>query len=76
MALDTATLTTDIKALLDQAETKSKVKDATPEQIKQEYAQGLAAALEKFVKSGKVQPGITLTAGDATGATTGLGTIS
>ena len=40
-----------------------------------EYAERLSNLINDFVQSGDVQPGIALTAGNLTGATTGVGKI-
>jgi len=75
MALDTQGLETDIKSFLDQIESMCKEEGSTPEAVKQQFAKKLASAIEKFVKTGKVESGIKLQAGIYTGATTEEGTI-
>lgn len=70
--LNTAGLASDIKDLMTEFREKEEVSDT-------EFANKLALAIEKFVKTGTIPAGIAVsTAGTAaaqTGATTGTGTI-
>lgn len=73
MPLDKNTLKTEIKAILSDMENKET-------DSKDEFAQRLSEAIEKFVKSGTVTiaTGIPVTTSGGSGATSeqGMGTIS
>lgn len=70
MALDKSGLVTDIKQLV----ATMRAKDTDDDDA---YASGLANAIEKYVKSGDVQPNITVqvTPNTGLGKTTGTGKI-
>lgn len=78
MPLDTTSLTTAIRSAMDKAENTSKQTGATPEQVKQAFAEDLANAMKAFVSSGQVNFPIPVqvTPASGTGATTAAGTIS
>lgn len=78
MALDTTTLKASIIVAMKKAENNSKVAGATPDQIQEAYANDLTNAILAFVKSGQVNPGITVQVSteSGSGATNGIGTIS
>jgi len=78
MALNTTKLKSDVKAAFQRAlqETNPNNRARSIEQL----ADDISKAVETFVKSGQVNPGIpvatTGTASAQTGQTTGIGTIS
>lgn len=76
MALDKVTLEQEFKTALD-AESDARV---DPAEARKRTAKAFAEAVDRFVKTGTVNPGIAVaTAGTATsqtGTTTGTGTIS
>lgn len=54
MALDVNTLTEDLKTALDDIEEMNKQEGATPDTVKQAFAEKWANAINKFVTSGEV----------------------
>lgn len=78
MGLDTTTLKASIITAMKKAENNSKVAGATPDEIQQAYAEDLTNAITSFVKSGQVNPGISVQVAtdSGSGATNGIGSIS
>lgn len=72
MPLNKTALAQSILKLMTDARKKTEIDDS-------KFADGLADAIDAFVKTGEVQPGITVsttgTASAQTGATTGTGKI-
>ncbi len=77
MALQTTTYAAGIKALMD--ELYSNPNNLTTDQARSKWANDFANLTELYIKTGKVQAGITLSstgnASNHTGTTTGLGNI-
>lgn len=77
MALNTTTLKQAILDALNMADNSCKQPGATPIAVKTELANNLANAMEAFVKSGQVNPGIQVEVNTfGVGATIAPGTIS